>query len=152
MPYVQLLLSHRKEVRIADLVVAITDGDGWALASGQPSPGTIRKTALDAFAATQNAKDLLHVSVSDFSLESELALAGNEALLKEAYLNAHPVGVNWTTAVEITDREAKARAIQNLFGNTAKGDFAQTLAETLVRTSDFRVPAYLRIAIEALVK
>ena len=153
MPYVQLLLSHRKEVRIADLVVAITDGDGWALASGQPSPGTIRKTALDAFAATQNAKDLLHVSVSDFSPESELALAGNEALLKEAYLNAHPRSEsNWTTAVEITDREAKARAIQNLFGNTAKGDFAQTLAETLVRTSDFQVPAYLRIAIEALVK
>jgi putative ATP-dependent endonuclease of OLD family len=153
MPYAQLLLAHHKGARIADRVVAITDGDGWGLASGQPSPGASRKAALDAFAAEQDASDLLHVSVNDFSLESELALAGNEALLRAAYLKAHPKSEsNWTTAVANTGREAKARAIQDLFGNTAKGDFAQTLAEALRKVTDFQVPGYLRAAIEELVR
>lgn len=153
MPYAQLLLTHHKGARIADQVIAITDGDGWGLASGQSSPGASRKVALDAFAKEQDAADLLHVSVNDFSLESELALAGNEALLKAAYLEAHPRSEsNWTSAVANTNREAKARAIQDLFGNTAKGDFAQTLAEKLTNASDFKVPAYLRDAIEALVR
>ena len=153
MPYAQLLLTHHKGARIADRVVAITDGDGWGLASDQSSPGASRKADLDAFAKEQDAGDLLHVSVNDFSLESELALAGNEALLKAAYLEAHPRSEsNWTSAVANINREAKARAIQYLFGNTAKGDFAQTLAEKLTNASDFKVPAYLRDAIEALVR
>lgn len=153
MPYVQLLLTHHKGARIADRVVVITDGDGWGLASAQSSPGASRKAALDEFAKKQDAADLLHVSVNDFSLESELALAGNEALMKAAYLEAHPRSEsNWTSAVANTNRETKARAIQELFGNTAKGDFAQTLAEELWTVGDFQVPAYLRNAIEALVR
>ncbi len=153
MPYAQLLLTHHKGARIAERVVAITDGDGWGLSGGAPSPGAKRKTGLDAFATEQGADGLLHVFVNDFSLESELALAGNESLLKAAYLESHPKSEgNWSTAVANVDREAKARAIQDLFGNTAKGDFAQTLAESLRRATDFHVPAYLRAAIEALVQ
>jgi putative ATP-dependent endonuclease of OLD family len=153
MPYAQLLLTHNKGARIADRVVAITDGDGWSLADGAPSPGAKRKTDLDAFAAEQDAGSLLHVSVNDFSLESEFALAGNETLLKAAYLKSHPRSeTNWNSAVANDDREAKALAIQKLFGNTAKGDFAQTLAESLREATDFHVPAYLRTAIEALVQ
>ncbi|CAB3665857.1 ATP-dependent nuclease [Achromobacter kerstersii] len=153
MPYVQLLLAHHKGVRVADRVVAITDGDGWGLAAGQRSPGEIRKVELSRFAAKQGAADLLHVSVNDFSLESELALAGNEALLRNAYLDAHPRSeANWTAALASTGREAQARAIQGLFGNTAKGDFAQILAESLRKSEDFQVPAYLQVAIEALVQ
>jgi len=153
MPYAQLLLTHHKGARIADRVVAITDGDGWGLMGGAPSPGAKRKTDLAAFAAEQDAGSLLHVSVSEFSLESELVLAGNETLLKAAYLKAHPRSeTNWNSAITNADREAKALAIQNLFGNTAKGDFAQTLAESLRTATDFHVPAYLRTAIEALVQ
>ena len=51
-----------------------------------------------------------------------------------------------------SDREGKARAIQALFDNTPKGDFAQTLAEGLWEAKDFKVPDYLRVAIEALVR
>lgn len=153
MPYAQLLLTHHKGARIADRVVVITDGDGWDLKSGQLSPGSSRKAELVAFAAKQDASDLLDVSVNDFSLESELALAGNEELLKAAYLKAHPRSEsNWTSALANADREAKARAIQLLFGNTPKGDFAQTLAEELQKAKDFKVPDYLRVAIEALVR
>jgi putative ATP-dependent endonuclease of OLD family len=153
MPYAQLLLTHHKGARIADRVVAITDGDGWDLNSGQLSPGANRKAELFAFAAEQDASDLLYVSVNDFSLESELALAGNEELLKAAYLKAHPRSeANWTTALANADREAKACAIQQLFDNTPKGDFAQTLAEGLRAAKDFKVPGYLRDAIEALVR
>jgi putative ATP-dependent endonuclease of OLD family len=153
MPYAQLLLTHHKGARIADRVVAITDGDGWDLKSGQLSPGASRKAELFAFAAKQDAGDLLDVSVNDFSLESELALAGNEELLKAAYLKAHPRSEsNWTSALANVGREAKARAIQRLFDNTPKGDFAQTLAEGLREAKDFKVPDYLRVAIEALVR
>lgn len=153
MPYVQLLLMHHRGARIADRVVAITDGDGWDLKSGQPSPGASRKAELLAFAAGQDAGDLLDVSVNNFSLESELTLAGNEGMLKAAYLRAHPRSEsNWTNALANADREAKARAIQALFDNTPKGDFAQTLAESLREAKDFKVPDYLRVAIEALVR
>ncbi|CAB3929458.1 ATP-dependent nuclease [Achromobacter insolitus] len=153
MPYVQLLLSQHGGVRVADRVVAITDGDGWGLTAGQRSPGENRKVEMSRFAAKQGATDLLHVSVNDFSLESELALAGNGALLRNAYLDAHPKSeANWTTALASTGREAQARAIQGLFGNTAKGDFAQILAESLRKSADFQVPAYLQDAIEALVQ
>lgn len=153
MPYAELLLTHHNGARVADRVVAITDGDGWGVTAGQPSPGENRKAALNKFAAEQGAGDLLHVSVNDFSLESELVLAGNEALLKTTYLKMHPRSeLNWTTAMTNPDREAKARAIQDLFGNTAKGDFAQILAEALRKITDFNVPTYLRTAIEALVR
>lgn len=153
MPYAQLLLTHHKGARIADRVVAITDGDGWDLKSGQLSPGASRKAELLAFAAKQGAGDFLDVSVNDFSLESELALTGNEELLKAAYLKAHPKSEsNWTNALGNTDRKAKARAIQRLFDNTPKGDFAQSLAEGLREAKDFKVPDYLRVAIEALVR
>ncbi|MFG6430987.1 ATP-dependent nuclease [Roseateles sp. LYH14W] len=153
MPYVELLLTHHKGARIADRVVAITDGDGWGLTAGQPSPGASRKADLMTFATKQCAGDLLDVSVNDFSLESELALAGNEELLKVAYLKAHPRSEpRWMSAVANADREAKARAIQGLFDNTPKGDFAQTLAEGLWEAKDFKVPGYLRVAIEALVR
>lgn len=153
MPYVQLLLTHHKGARIADRVVAITDGDGWDLKSGQLSPGASRQAQLFAFASGQGASHLLDVSVNDFSLESELALAGNEELLKAAYMKAHPRSEhNWTSALANADREAKARAIQGLFDNTPKGDFAQTLAEGLREAKDFKVPDYLRDAIEALVR
>lgn len=153
MPYAQLLLTHHQGARIADRVVAVTDGDGWNLGNGQPSPGANRKTELEAFAAKQGARNLLHVSLNDFSLESELAIAGNEVLLKAAYLKAHPRSEsNWTAAVTTLSHEAKARAIQDLFSNTAKGDFAQNLAEELRTATDFKVPDYLRSAIEALVR
>lgn len=153
MPYVQLLLTHHRGARIADRVVAITDGDGWGLKSDQLSPGASRKAELFAFATEQDAGDLLEVSVNDFSLESELTLAGNEELLKKAYLKAHPRSEsNWTSALANADREGKARAIQALFDNTPKGDFAQTLAEGLWEAKDFKVPDYLRVAIEALVR
>lgn len=153
MPYVQLLLTHHRGARIADRVVAITDGDGWGLKSDQLSPGASRKAELFAFAAEQDAGDLLEVSVNDFSLESELTLAGNEELLKKAYLKAHPRSEsNWTSALANADRGGKAHAIQALFVNTPKGDFAQTLAEGLWEAKDFKVPDYLRVAIEGLVR
>lgn len=153
MPYARLLLTHHNGTRIADRVVAITDGDGWDLKHGQPSPGESRRAELLAFAAEQDAGDLLDVAVNDFSLESELALAGNEEFLKAAYLKAHPRSEsNWTDALANVEREAKAHAIQRLFDNTPKGDFAQTLAEALQDAKGFKVPTYLRAAIEALVR
>ncbi len=153
MPYAQLLLTRHKDARVADRLVAITDGDGWGLAGMRVSPGAARKAKLEAFAFGQNAAHLLHVSVNDFSLESELVLAGNEKVLKAAYLVIHPESeTSWNEAIAHADREARASAIQALFGNTAKGDFAQILAEGIRGAEDFKVPSYLKSAIEALVQ
>jgi len=49
-------------------------------------------------------------------------------------------------------REAQAKAIQSLFESTRKGDFAQILAEKISEGAAFTVPAYIKAAIEALVK
>lgn len=153
MPYVQLLLTRHKDARVADRLVAITDGDGWDLNGQKISPGAARKAKLDAFAFGQDAAHLLHVSVNDFSLESELVLAGNEKVMKAAYLVIHPESeAKWNAAIAHADREAKASAIQALFGDTAKGDFAQVLAEGIREAEEFKVPSYLKSAIETLVK
>ena len=49
-------------------------------------------------------------------------------------------------------RAAQAVAIQKLFETTRKGDFAQLVAEEINKGVVFTVPAYLKTAIEALVK
>lgn len=152
-PYAKLLLTHHEGTCLADRLVVITDGDGWALGPGETSAGADRKAKLQAFAKEQNASALLTVSVNDFSLESELVRAGNEALMKNVYLTLHKKSAaKWDTAIAAAAGEPQARAIQDLFDDTPKGDFAQLLAEAIRTAQDFHVPQYLRTAIEALVQ
>ena len=64
----------------------------------------------------------------------------------------HPrSAAKWDNAVKLTD-EAQAAAIQDLFGNTAKGDFAQLLAEKINEGKTFTVPTYLDHAIKSIVQ
>lgn len=152
-PYVKLLLTAYSGARIADRVVVITDGDGWNLKAGEPSAGARRKASLDAFAVNQGASSMLDVSVNDFSLESELVLAGNETVLKDVYLKFHGKSeAKWSAALAASTKEGKASEIQKLFGDTPKGDFAQILAEAIRLSTDFKVPPYLSAAIKALVR
>lgn len=152
-PYIKLLLTSCSGSRIADRVVVITDGDGWNLKAGEQSAGARRKSSLDAFAAKEGASAMLDVSVNEYSLESELVLAGNETLLKDVYLKFHCRSEDkWTVAMAASTKESKANEIQKLFGDTPKGDFAQILAEEIGKSTDFKVPQYLRAAIKALVQ
>ncbi len=92
------------------------------------------------------------MAINTYSLETELVSAGNGALLKQVYLKLHPRSeAKWDTAAALCD-DAHAASIQALFEDTRKGDFAQLLAEAINDTASFVVPAYIREAIEALVK
>lgn len=153
-PYASLLLTPHKGIRIADRLVIVTDGDGTKSEPGEQTPGEKRKAALDAIATSADAADVLSVMVSTYSLESELVRAGNQDLLKEVYLKVHSrSGDKWDAAVAKTCRD-QAKAVQDLFEDTRKGDFAQRLAERLSGAEPpvFHVPDYIRAAIEALVR
>ena len=151
-PYAKLLLSAFNDVRIADRLVVVTDGDGGDVADGAEIPGAARKRDLEALVAGLGAGELLEVVINDYSLETELVRAGNAALLKEAYLKLHPrSGDKWDAAVALAGA-AQAVAIQKLFKTTRKGDFAQLVAEEINKGTAFTVPTYLKSAIEALVK
>ncbi len=151
-PYTKLLLTPFNDVRIADRLVVLTDGDGGEVAEGAMTPGAGRKRDLEATAAGLGAGDLLEVVINDYSLETELVRAGNAALLKEVYVKLHPRSADkWDVAVAQAGA-AQAVAIQKLFETTRKGDFAQLIAEEINSGKVFAVPAYLKAAIEALVK
>jgi len=151
LPYARLLLTSFTDARIADRVVVITDGDG-AASDNANSPGQLRKQALDNFASGAAASELLDVITNTYSFETELVQAGNADLLKKVYVELHSQsGGKWDEAVAKTGDE-QASAIQALFKTTRKGDFAQILAERIVKGETFVVPGYLKSAIEALVK
>lgn len=151
-PYAKLLLSPFNDVRIADRLVVLTDGDGGEVAEGAVTPGAGRKRDLEKMVAGLGAGDLLDVIINDYSLETELVRAGNAALLRDIYLKLRPRSAEkWDAAVGQAGA-AQSVAIQKLFETTRKGDFAQLIAEEINNGKAFTVPAYLKAAIEALVK
>jgi len=152
LPYAKILLAAFEGIRIADRLVVVTDGDKAVAKEGKPWPGETRKADLEAFATGAGAGNALDVFINTYSLEPELVSAGNVQLLKSVYLELHPKSENtWDTAISKTGDE-KARAIQDLFETTRKGDFAHILADKIAEGEDFSVPNYLKRAIEALVR
>lgn len=151
-PYVKLLLTPNSNVHIADRVVVITDGDRGNLPDGETTPGERRRVALIQLATDLTTAAALDVFVNTYSLEPELVRAGNADLMKAVYLDLHPRSEEkWNAAIAKADGE-QAEAIQQLFESTRKGEFAQLLAERINNGEAFQVPAYLKDAIEALVK
>jgi putative ATP-dependent endonuclease of the OLD family len=175
-PYANLLTRPINEARIAERVVIMTDGDGVtdhdenedddpsadeSRPSGSESsvaneeriiPGERRKRALDALATANGASGIMVAITSRYSLESELLEAGNEAILRAAYLSMHPrSGNKWDRAAALAGDE-RARAIGVIFKNARKGDFAQKLADLIERKSfAFVVPAYIENTIREVV-
>ena len=150
-PYLKLLLTPYGDIRIADRLVIVTDGDQRGVAEDTIAAGTERKMSLEKVAKSLSASALLTVVVNTYSLEAELVRAGNAELLKSVYLKFHPrSGNKWDEAVAQTDSN-QAAAIQSLFEVTRKGDFAQLLAEEINDDKPFIVPAYLQCGIRALV-
>jgi putative ATP-dependent endonuclease of OLD family len=151
-PYIKLLLTSHQDIRIADRLVILTDGDDGNHEDDEgPHPGARRKAAFDKLAQDLGAADACTVVVNDYSLESELVRAGNGPLLREVYLAMHPrSAAKWDAAVALVDEE-QALAIQKIFKTTRKGDFAQLLAKRIDEDAAFTVPGYIRDAIAALV-
>lgn len=151
-PYAKALLSPFNDVRIAERLVVITDGDKHTADPGEEIPGDRRKSELCSLAKTNGADDILEVAVNTYSLETELVNAGNSESMKSVYLELHSRSEEkWNTALANKD-DALAKAVQGLFKDTPKGDFAQLLAEKVAASESFEIPGYIRDAIEALVK
>ena len=175
LPYANLLTREINGARIAERVVVMTDGDhgvgeseeddhqpgadeGDEAESGTCEailPGERRKRVLDALAKSNGAGGVLSTITSRYSLESELLEAGNGAILRAAYVSLHQrSGKKWDTAAGL-EGDARAKAIQGLFKNARKGDFAQVLAD-LIATIDqnqhtFVVPKYIDDTIREVV-
>lgn len=151
-PYAKALLTPHEGARIADHLVVVTDGDKNTMDTDQSLPGRRRKADLEELAEAKGASDCLDVFVNTYSLEAELVAAGNTQELKDVYITLHPRSeTNWASAIT-KDGDARAKAIQKLFTNTPKGDFAQLLAEKVSNAESFKVPDYIRSAIDALVR
>jgi putative ATP-dependent endonuclease of OLD family len=150
--YLRLLLTPFNDIRIADRVVVITDGDRTDEATGTATPGERRKTTYDDIVKNLGASQNFQAVINTYSLETELVNAGNSSLLREAYLKLHPKSeAKWDAAVTLSG-DQRAAAVQGLFKDTPKGDFAQLVAESIRDTPNFVVPGYLKTAIEALVQ
>ncbi len=150
--YLRLLLTPYNDIRIADRVVIITDGDRTEEATGTATPGERRKTKYDDIAKSLGASNIFQAVINTYSLETELVNAGNNSLLREAYLELHPKSeAKWDAAVTLSG-DQRAAAVQGLFKDTPKGDFAQLVAESIRSDPSFVVPGYLKTAIVALVQ
>jgi putative ATP-dependent endonuclease of OLD family len=183
-PYANLLTQQVNGARIAERVVIMTDGDldvgerydedegtedGAAAGDDEGAgneaepdvedqailPGERRKRALDALAKLNGATGVLSAITSRYSLESELLEAGNGAILRAAYVSLHNrSGRKWDKAAGL-EGNARAKAIQRIFKNARKGDFAQVLAELIEKTQEnkhtFVVPKYIDETIREVV-
>jgi putative ATP-dependent endonuclease of OLD family len=141
-PYVEILLRPSEGSTIAECVVVVTDTDPGV-------PGN-RRTDLEAQAAAWGTAAKLHIFTNAVTLEHELFAAGNEALLKAAFLGLYPQSeARWVNEIEILQPQDRADAFVGLLKakQTRKGDFAQRVAALVETSATFHVPTYLSQAI-----
>lgn len=144
-PYVEILLRPQNGTRIADRLVVITDAN--------PSVPGNRKVDLEALAASFGSADNLNVFTNQVTLEHELFAAGNEELLKRAFLAIHRNSRgDWDRRIEALPQAQQPDAFLKLLSDkkTKKGDFAQEIAMRIQKGAPFTVPVYLRDAINSV--
>jgi putative ATP-dependent endonuclease of OLD family len=151
-PYIRLLITQQNDVRIADKVVIVTDGDGPRTYETGLTPGQTRKANYDEIAVASGAEELCITIINTYSLETELLIAGNGDILKNAYLKIHPQSGDKWDAVVAHNGDELAKQMHELFKDARKGDFAQALAELIEDGEAFEVPDYLAEAIKAIVE
>jgi putative ATP-dependent endonuclease of OLD family len=141
-PYVEVLLRPSGGSTVADRVVVVTDAD--------PSVPGNRKADLEAQATGWGTVAKLSVFTNAVTLEHELFVTGNQALLKAAFLAIYPQSEGrWTDEVDGAQPNNRATAFVELLKakQTRKGDFAQRVADVIEAGEPFQVPAYLAQAI-----
>lgn len=173
LPYANLLTQQVNQARIAERVIVMTDGDHGGGAGDDEDedatdeeegasqgdavddeaddiallPGERRKHALDKLAKSNGAETVLAAITSRYSLESELLEAGNGSILRAAYLTLHKRSRKKWDAAASLEGDARAKAINKLFKDARKGDFAQVLADLIENIpkngQTFVVPPYI---------
>ncbi len=144
-PYVEILLRTSGGARIADRVVVVTDAD-------PALPGN-RKAELEQLASGFGSSGNLHVLTNQRTLEHELFSAGNEDVLKRAFLALHPNSeADWISSIESVSQATRADAFVDLLSKkrTRKGDLAQEIASCIEGGESFSVPQYLQEATKAI--
>lgn len=144
-PYVTLLLTKYHENCMLDKLVIITDAD--------PHLAGNRKEDLETLATTLTSRDKLSVYTNTNTLEHELYLAGNAAILKTAFLKLHTRSeARWNTDIEAKPEVERADAFVTLLKDmeVRKGDFAHSLIEEIENGTAFNVPVYITTAISKL--
>jgi len=149
-PYVKLLITTQNGIRIADRVVIITDGDGpKKLPSGLTAGGN-RKRIYDGISNDVGADGICSTCINNYTLETELVIAGNQDVLKTVYIELHPQSeIKWDAAVAHTGDDL-AESMRVIFQDIRKGDFAQILAQRIEDGEAFEVPEYLSNAIKLI--
>lgn len=146
-PYIEVLLRPYEQAHIADHVVIVTDAD--------PSVPGNRKDDLETLSNDFGCADKLKVFVNARTLEHELFIAGNEALLKKAFVEVYPRSEGrWDDEVgNIPNVGDRANAFMTLLENkkTRKGDFAQHVAALIETEEVVSIPDYLEQAINAVI-
>ena len=141
-PYIEVLLRPSGGSTIADRVVVVTDAD--------PSVPGNRKADIETLTTGWGTAAKLSVITNAVTLEHELFNAGNESLLKKAFLALYPRSEDrWTSDVDAALPEGRATAFIALLKDkqTRKGDFAQRIADMIEAGEPFVVPGYLAQAI-----
>lgn len=144
-PYVEVLLRSVDGSSVADRVVVMTDRD--------PQLAGNRAATLDALADGFGAQPKLKVYNNAVTLEHELFAAGNEAMLREVFVELHPRSARrWDREISALPPNDRPGAFVGLLSamEVRKGDFAQALAEHIVAEPVFAVPGYIRDAILAV--
>lgn len=154
-PYVRLLLTQIDGVRIADKVAVITDGDPDIDDQGELGGPDTRARTLTKLATELEASDCLAVIQGDLTFEADLVAAGNEELVKAAFLDQHPRSEEaWKSRVSDSDPKVAAQrmyvALRKGELRIGKGELAQTLAASLAKASELIVPSHLESAIREL--
>jgi len=145
LPYIEILLKPYADTTIADHVIVITDAD--------PSVRGNRKGQLEEAASEWSSNAKLSVFTNEVTLEHSLYMAGNEALLKCAFLRIHPRSDDkWRESV--TESEHPAMGLVELLqtSKTRKGDYAQQLADFIEEGLLLKVPEYLQTAIYKVIE
>ncbi|EFC82580.1 ATP-dependent endonuclease [Parafrankia sp. EUN1f] len=168
-PYVKLLLwSAGDGIRLVDRLAAITDrdpvlpeiieereakrtkaGKDGAERAKEPKPAD-RKADLEAIAASLDASGILRVAEAPHTLEADLLTpAGNEPVLRKAYLKQHPLSeAKWEEKIEGDDpARALYLALYRDEKLISKGEFAHDLAGLIKDGYPFICPEYLADAI-----
>lgn len=144
-PYVEALLRAHNGARIADRVVVVTDADPTVMGN--------RQADLQSLAQKCGAAAALSVHVNQHTLEHELLAAGNEALLKNAFLKLHRGSKQaWLDRIEAVAVGERPAAFLALLKDkaTRKGDLAQEIASRIAAGEPFQAPPYLTDAIHSV--
>jgi putative ATP-dependent endonuclease of OLD family len=139
-PYIRLLLTQVNGQCVGERVIVVTDGD--------PNQSGDRVAALRKLAQNQGSSARLTIAAGKDTLEADLFDAGNDAIMRAAYLNLRPQsGPQWEVA---SSAPSPGRAVADLLvaSRVRKGDFAQQLADLIRGGKPVFVPPYLVSAIE----